>query len=106
MKKIAFLSVCSVIFFPACATAPLEFFPVGDIYFSNAIDIINIDDFEKLAYKSRNKLVYYTDDYFFVQIDGVLYSHVSRGYKSFREYREGRLKEPEEWSIFKPGYTD
>ncbi|GMO52830.1 MAG: hypothetical protein Ta2G_10810 [Termitinemataceae bacterium] len=104
MKKILLLLGAAAML--SCATKPLEFFPVGNISFANAIAVININDFEKLAYKTKSRMVYYTDDHFFVQLDGVLYSHISRGYKSFREYREGRLKEPEEWSIFKPGYSE
>ncbi|MDR2842076.1 MAG: hypothetical protein LBV52_02620 [Spirochaetaceae bacterium] len=95
-----------LIFFVCCATKPLVFYPAVDVYSANAVEIVNIDDFEELAKKSTAKTVYYTDAYFFVQIDGILYLHISRGYKNFREYREGKLKEPERWAIFKPGYSD
>ena len=73
---------------------------------SSVVDIISIDDFEELAYKNPSKIVYYNDEYFFIQIDSVFYAHVSRGYKNFTEYREGRLSEPDEWAIFKPGYSN
>jgi hypothetical protein len=57
---------------------------------------------------TANKIgtVFYTDEYFIVQIDSVFYSHISRGYKNLREYHEGKLEKPESWSIFKPGYSN
>ncbi|GHV20154.1 hypothetical protein FACS189494_03340 [Spirochaetia bacterium] len=104
MKKIIFLLALAL--FSCVTNQPLRFLPIVDLYIANVVDIININDFEELAYKSPTKNVYYNDEYFFVQIDSVFYSHISRGYKSFKEYREGRLKEPDEWAVFKPGYSD
>jgi hypothetical protein len=93
------------IFLAACASKPLAFVEAEDYYYE-AIVINNIDDFEELIKKNKIKTVFYTDEYFIVQIDSVFYSHISRGYKSFREYREGKLEKPERWAIFKPGYSN
>ncbi|MDR1256834.1 MAG: hypothetical protein LBJ86_03740, partial [Spirochaetaceae bacterium] len=84
---------------------PLVFVEAEDYYYESIV-INNIDDFEMLIKKNKIKTVFYTNEYFIVQIDSVFYSHISRGYKSFREYREGRLEKPERWSIFKPGYSN
>jgi hypothetical protein len=92
-------------FFIACATKPLTFIEAEDYYYESIV-INNIDDFETLIKKNKIETVFYTDEYFIVQIDSVFYSHISRGYKSFREYREGKLEKPERWSIFKPGYSN
>jgi hypothetical protein len=95
------------IFFICCATKkPLNFVRAEDAYAADSIVVYSIDDFEELVKKNKVDTVFYTDEYFFVQIDSVIYSHISRGYKSFREYREGRLEKPERWSIFKPGYSN
>ncbi|MDR0663514.1 MAG: hypothetical protein LBF80_05500 [Spirochaetaceae bacterium] len=91
--------------FAACATKPLAFIEAYDSYAYDSIVISSIDDFEDLIKKNKIDTVFYTDEYFIVQIGSVFYSHISRGYKSFREYREGKLEKPESWSIFKPGYS-
>jgi hypothetical protein len=93
------------ILFAACATKPLMFVE-AEYYYYESIVINNIDDFEALIKKNKIKTVFYTEEYFIVQIDSVFYSHISRGYKSFREYREGKLEKPERWAIFKPGYSN
>jgi hypothetical protein len=96
------LSFC----FAACATEkPLTFIEAHDAYAYDSIVIPSIDDFEDLIKKNKVDTVFYTDEYFIAQIGSVFYSHISRGYKSFREYREGKLEKPESWSIFKPGYS-
>ncbi|MDR2795082.1 MAG: hypothetical protein LBB47_00030 [Spirochaetaceae bacterium] len=95
------------IFFTGCATKkPLNFIRADDAYAADSIVVHNIDDFEALIRENKVNTVFYTDEYFFAQIDSVVYSHISRGYRNFREYREGRLKKPESWSIFKPGYSN
>ncbi|MDR0409193.1 MAG: hypothetical protein LBH18_02180 [Spirochaetaceae bacterium] len=85
---------------------PLIFIEALDMSSADSIVINNIDDFEDIIKKNKVDTVFYTGEYFIAQINSVLYSHVSRGYKSFREYREGRLENPESWSIFKPGYSN
>ncbi|MDR2343105.1 MAG: hypothetical protein LBD86_01065 [Spirochaetaceae bacterium] len=95
------------IFFAGCATKkPLSFVMAEDAYAVDSIVIYSIDDFEELIKKNKVTTVFYTDNYFIVQIDSVFYSHISRGYRNFREYREGKLEKPERWSIFKPGYSN
>lgn len=95
------------VFFAGCATEkPLNFVRAEDAYAADSIIIYSIDDFEELIKKNKVDIVFYTDEYFIVQIDSAFYSHISRGYKSFREYREGKLEKPERWSIFKPGYSN
>ncbi|MDR2444471.1 MAG: hypothetical protein LBD44_00845 [Spirochaetaceae bacterium] len=95
------------IFFARCATEkPLNFVRAEDAYAADSIIIYSIDDFEELIKKNKVDTVFYTDEYFIVQINSAFYSHISRGYKSFREYREGKLEKPERWSIFKPGYSN
>jgi hypothetical protein len=92
--------------FAACATEkPLVFIEAYDGYAYGSIVIPSIDDFEDLIKKNKVDTIFYTDEYFIAQIDSVFYSHISRGYKSFREYREGKLEKPESWSIFFPGYS-
>jgi hypothetical protein len=94
-------------FLAGCATGkPLNFVRAEDAYAADSIIIYSIDDFEELIKKNKVDTVFYTDEYFIVQINSAFYSHISRGYKSFREYREGRLEKPERWSIFKPGYSN
>ncbi|MDR2803178.1 MAG: hypothetical protein LBB22_02675 [Treponema sp.] len=101
----AVLMLC--VFSASCATQkPLAFIEARDIRASDSIVIHNIDDFENIIKKNKIDTVFYTDEYFIVQINSVLYSHISRGYKSFREYREGKLEKPERWAIFKQGYSD
>jgi hypothetical protein len=92
--------------FFACKTVPLTYVPVDDVNVAASLGIINIEEFERIAFKTKSKTVYYTDAYFFIITDGLTYSHISRGYKSIREYKEGKLSEPDEWSIFKPGYSN
>ncbi|MDR1149102.1 MAG: hypothetical protein LBK66_10780 [Spirochaetaceae bacterium] len=93
-------------FLAACATKPLLFIETLDINIADSVVVNNIDDFEALIKKNKIGTVFYTDEYFVVQIDSVFYSHISRGYKSLREYHEGKLEKPESWSIFKPGYSN
>jgi hypothetical protein len=96
----------AVFYFAACATEkPLVFIEVDDSYAYGSIVVHSIDDFEDLIKKHKVDAIFYTDEYFIAQIDSVFYSHISRGYKSFREYREGKLEKPESWSIFFPGYS-
>ncbi|GMO31423.1 MAG: hypothetical protein Ta2B_12530 [Termitinemataceae bacterium] len=106
MKNIVIVFV-AVSFSCATATsAQLKYLPVEDINFSSSVGIINIEEFEKIALESKSKIIYYSDDYFFIITDGMIYSHITRGYKTIREYKEGKLKTPEEWSIFKPGWSN
>jgi hypothetical protein len=107
MNKSRFILVLlTAVFLAACATKPLIFIEALDINTAGSIVINNINDFENLIKKNKIGTVFYTDEYFIVQIDSVFYSHISRGYKSLREYREGKLEKPESWSIFKPGYSN
>jgi hypothetical protein len=103
--KLVCVALMAGAFFIACATKPLTFIEADDYYYESIV-VNNMDDFEALIKKNKIKTVFYTDEYFIVQIDSVFYSHISRGYKSFREYREGKLEKPERWSIFKPGYSN
>jgi hypothetical protein len=104
--KPRFAVLILAVFFAACATKkPLTFIEAQDAYTYDSITISSIDDFENLIKKNKIDTVFYTDEYFIVQVGSVFYSHISRGYKSFREYREGKLEKPEAWSIFKPGYS-
>lgn len=93
-------------FFAACATEKELLFIAAEDNIYESIIIYNIDDFEAFIRKNKVDTVFYTGEYFIVEINSVFYSHISRGYKSFREYREGRLEKPEQWSIFYPGYSD
>jgi hypothetical protein len=107
MNKSRFiLFLLAAVFLAACATKPLVFIEALDINTADSIVVNNIDDFEDLIKKNKIGTVFYTDEYFVIQIDSVFYSHISRGYKSLREYREGKLEKPESWSIFKPGYSN
>ncbi|GMO48782.1 MAG: hypothetical protein Ta2G_05010 [Termitinemataceae bacterium] len=94
------------VLFLSCKTLGLTYTPVSDAAFSSSLGIINIEDFEKIALKTKGRTVYYTDEYFFVVAGNITYSHISRGYKTIREYKEGKLSVPQEWSIFRPGYSD
>jgi hypothetical protein len=103
LAVVLFAAVCS-----ACATAraELRFIKAEDLYPANCIVITNIDDFEELIRKNKVDTVFYTEDFFIASIGSILYSHKSQGYTSFREYREGRLKAPVPWAVFKPGNSD
>jgi hypothetical protein len=110
MSALYFKRGCAVLmvnaFLAACATEKELLFVAARDNIHESIVIHDIDDFEALIRKNKADTVFYTDEYFIVEIDSVFYSHISRGYKSFREYREGRLEKPERWSIFFPGYSD
>jgi hypothetical protein len=71
----------------------------------SAVEITNIADYENLVKQKNVKVVLVTNEYFIVEINSVFYVLPSRGYKNFHDYKEGKLAEPEEWSIFKPGYS-
>jgi hypothetical protein len=88
----------------SCATAPLDFIPVQTKKQDNAIEISVIEDYENIITKNKIKIVYYTDQYFFIYINGLPYILYTRGYKNFHDYKEGKLTVPEENTIFKPGY--
>lgn len=94
------------VLFAACATKITPVFIKAEDSYYESIVVHSIDDFEELVKKNKIDTVFYTDEYFIVEINSVFYSHISRGYKSFREYREGRLDKPERWSIFSPGYSN
>ncbi|MDR2659002.1 MAG: hypothetical protein LBC27_03310 [Spirochaetaceae bacterium] len=102
-----FILSCAA-FFAACATTekPLRFIEARDMNAYGSIVVNNIDDFENLIKENRVNTVFYTDEYFIVHINSISYSHISRGYKNFREYREGKLAKPENWTIFTPGYSN
>jgi hypothetical protein len=108
MRKLCFSPVLPlIIIFTACATEKaLVFIEARDMNTTGSILVNNIDDFENLIKKNKVDTVFYTDEYFVAQINSMLYSHISRGYRNFNEYREGKLEKPERWSIFTPGYSD
>ncbi|MDR2489992.1 MAG: hypothetical protein LBD20_01150 [Spirochaetaceae bacterium] len=86
----------------SCATGTITFVPIRDFSISSGVDVVNIDDFEDVVRTNRVKTVFYTEKYFVAQVNGILYTLESRSYTSFREYREGKLKEPVPWAVFKP----
>jgi hypothetical protein len=88
----------------ACATVPLDFIPVQTKKQDNAIEVSVIEDYENIITKNKIKTVYYTNEYFFIYVNGTPYILYTRGYKNFHDYKEGKLAVPEENSIFKPGY--
>lgn len=96
----------SALFFlpSACASRPLFFMPVEKINSQQTVELTNIEDYERLVRLNRIKTVYYTAEYFVVEANSILYLLPSRGYRNFHDYKEGKLAEPEPYSIFKPGY--
>ena len=86
----------------SCATGKINFVPIRDFSVSSGVDVVNIDDFEDVVRSNRVTTVFYTEKYFVAQVNGILYTLESRSYTSFREYREGKLKEPIPWAVFKP----
>jgi hypothetical protein len=88
----------------SCATAKPDFIPVQTAKQDNAIEVSVIEDYENIMKKNKIKIVYYTDQYFFIYISGTPYVLYTRGYKNFHDYKEGKLAVPEENTIFKPGY--
>lgn len=105
MSKSFFLpAVMCITLCASCKSVPLEFIPVDDVRISQTVELPTIDDYEKLIKQKKITFVYYTDEYFIVDVNSVMYLLRSRGYKSFHDYKEGRLSEPEANSIFKPGY--
>lgn len=87
-----------------CATPPLEFIPVTQLKAQQVIELPTIDDYEKLLEQKGIRTVYYTSEYFVVDVNSALYVLASRGYTNFHDYKEGRLREPDANAIFKPGY--
>jgi len=87
----------------SCSSGP-DFMPAANTGMDNFVEITNIGDYEKLVKENKIKTVFYTDEYFIARINAVLYVLKSRGYKNFHDYKEGRLKTPEKWAVFKPGY--
>ncbi|MDR0527083.1 MAG: hypothetical protein LBG79_04630 [Spirochaetaceae bacterium] len=93
-----------VTIFLSCADTPLEFIPVEQIMLSQTVEIPTIYDYENIVNQKKITIVYYTNEYFIIDVNSVMYLLRSRGYKNFHDYKEGRLAEPEPNSIFKPGY--
>lgn len=87
-----------------CVT-PIDFMPIVMTKPESAVEITNIEDYENMVNRNRIKTVLVTDEYFIVEINSVFYILRARGYKNFHDYREGKLATPDEWSIFKPGYS-
>ncbi|MDR2602812.1 MAG: hypothetical protein LBC53_10265 [Spirochaetaceae bacterium] len=102
MKKIYLPVIFCLFLFNSCKTAPVNFVPASDFSISSGVNVANIDDFEALVKRHKVATVFYTDTHFIAQINGVLYSMESKSYTSFREYKEGKLKEPVPWAVFKP----
>ncbi|MDR2521006.1 MAG: hypothetical protein LBC72_00410 [Spirochaetaceae bacterium] len=102
MNSRACLLVPLVLLVAACKTTPYRFVPASNFSISSGVNVSNIDDYERIVRQSGVKTVFYTDQYFIAQIDGVLYTIESKSYTSFREYREGKLKDPVPWAVFKP----
>jgi hypothetical protein len=102
MRRVLLLLV--VITLAACVT-PVDFMPAKDLNLINRVEITNIADFEKLIKNKKIKTIFYTDEYFIIEISSVMYVLKSRGYKNFHDYKEGKLEVPDEYSIFKPGYS-
>ena len=86
-----------------CRSSP-NFVPVVELNPQQFVEFSTIDDLEQLIRKKRIKTVYYTNEYFVIDVNSVMYRLKSRGYKNFHDYKEGKLAIPEEYSIFKPGY--
>jgi hypothetical protein len=94
-----------MLFFCACKTIPIDFMPAKSAQLQNIVEVTNIEDYESLVKANNIKTVFYTDEYFIIEINSVLYALQTRGYKNFHDYKEGKLPKPEEHSIFKPGYS-
>jgi len=103
-KSLCIIAILVVLLLFSCASR-LDFMPTADTKLDNFVESTNIQDYEKIIKKNKIKTVFYTDEYFVVQVDSVFHVLKSRGYKNFHDYKEGKLKNPEEWSIFKPGYS-
>lgn len=88
----------------SCATE-IDFVPLESIKLEQMVELNNMEDYENLVKRHRVKIVYYTGEFFVIELNSMLYLLRSRGYKSFHDYKEGKLAEPEEYTIFKPGYS-
>lgn len=104
MKKALIKKIFPAVFLAACATN-IDFIPAETLKTQQMVELTNIEDYENLLKKNKVKTVYYTHDYFAAEINTVLYVLQSRGYTNFHDYREGKLSSPQEYSIFKPGYS-
>jgi hypothetical protein len=96
--------IIALVFF-ACKTIPIDFMPARYAQLQNFVEVTNIEDYETLVKFNNIKTVFYTDEFFIVEINSVLYALQTRGYKNFHDYKEGKLAQPEEHSIYKPGYS-
>jgi hypothetical protein len=99
-----FAFIFTALFFMSCKSTPggIAFVPASDFSVSSGVNIIDIDDFERVVRENNVRTVFYTDAYFIAQVNGILYTMESRSYTSFREYREGKLKDPVPWAVFNP----
>jgi hypothetical protein len=81
----------------------IDFMPIVTKKPDGAVEITNIEDYENLVKRNKIKTVFVSGEYFIAEINSVFYILETRGYKNFHDYKEGKLTEPDEWAVFKPG---